>query len=175
MMPVREIVAFAPPEPVPDVLRTHATEVTAEDTNVQSVVDDLLDTMFASEIAIGLAAPQIGHSVAVAVINLKKANRADSLVLINPEIVSATGKKDRKQETCMSVKGVRGEVERRSKVTVRYLDREGNERSLDASGFLARAIAHEVDHLTGTLYIERMPPGARLEKADIFTIDSSSG
>jgi peptide deformylase len=167
-MAVREIVSYTPPAKAPDVLRATTTEVEPSDAAVQQLVTDLIDTLFESELAIGLAAPQVGVSLSVAVINLKKKERDATIVLINPKVISETGKKDRKIETCMSVLDVRGESERRSKIKVSYVDRAGKAAEIDATGFLARVLAHEIDHLSGVLYVDRMPPDATLKRADVF-------
>lgn len=116
----------------------------------------------------GLAAPQIGESTRVVVINLNPNKAEPTLVLVNPIITSETGKKDKKKESCMSVPAVRGQVERRENVEVQYQAADGSQRTMRASGFLARVICHEIDHLEGRLYINRMPSGSPLEKVDFF-------
>lgn len=123
--------------------------------------------MTAHPIAVGLAAPQIGESLRVAVVNLKRDNE-ETLVLINPTIVREWGKKDKKKESCMSVPGYRGEVERRYALEVAYFDRGGVRLTMEATGFFARVIAHEVDHLDGRLYVDRMGTGVELEPVDFF-------
>lgn len=165
-MTVRQIVRRD--SDVAQVLRKKCIDSTADDGHVQGIIDDLIDTMMANDVAIGLAAPQIGASIRVAVINLDKRDRSQLLVLINPIIRSESGKKVRKKESCMSLPGVRGEVERRHDVTVEFIDRDGVRQLLHASGFLARAIAHEVDHLGGTLYVDKMCHGAALEPVSFF-------
>lgn len=138
----------------------------------QSVVDDLIDTMMHHDIAVGLAAPQIGYDLRVAAIHLKTEQHTDPLVIANPVIVSVSGKKDVKKESCMSVPHVRGPVERREKISITYQDRAGTRQSLAAHGFLARVISHEIDHLDGKLYTDRMRSLADLEPVEFFKKDS---
>lgn len=147
------------------VLLSEAAPVAVIDQFVLDVVRDLQDTLHAHKIAVGLAAPQIGTPLRIAVINLKTEGEAD-IVLINPEIVSTSGKQDKKKESCMSLRNKRGDVIRRSKLEARYLDMSGTERTISATGFLARVLAHEIDHLGGVLYDKRMAPNANLETVD---------
>jgi peptide deformylase len=137
----------------------------------QKKVDDLIETFWKHRIAVGLAAPQVGIAQKFAVINQTRNENSEMLVLVNPIITSETGKKDRKKESCMSVPDFAGEVERRKKITIEYQDRYGSKQSLAAEGFLARVIQHEVDHLEGILYIDRMENLAKIEKTDLFKSD----
>lgn len=116
------------------------------------VVADLLDTMAFQPLCVGLAANQIDESLRVAVI---ERTDEEPLVLVNPAIVSLTGKKDKKRESCMSVWGLTADVERRTKVTVRYLDLDLREQEDTFEGFAARVVQHEIDHLDGVLYTDR--------------------
>lgn len=150
------------------ILHQPAQTVVKYDEALQELVADLDDTLRASPIAVGLAAPQIGHSCRVVVINISKGKTEKSLTLINPVIVEETGKKDKKYESCMSLPGLKGEVIRRENIVVRYADLTGQVVTLNAKGFLARVISHEVDHLTGSLYPERLLSGKHLEQTDIF-------
>jgi peptide deformylase len=152
-------------------LRRPASEVVDFGEAFQSQVDDLIDTFWNHKIAVGLAAPQVGISLRVAVINATRDSSRPMLVLVNPRILSLSGKKDKKKESCMSVPGVAGEVERRKKVTVSFTDRYGSEEQLEVEGFLARVIQHEVDHLDGILYLDRMENLSRIEKTDLFDHD----
>lgn len=138
----------------------------------QSLVDDLLDTLAAHPIAIGLAAPQIGSELRVAVVHLKTEKGGGPIVLVNPRIVSTSGKKDIKKESCMSVPHFRGPVERRHKIIVECQDRTGKPLTIRAESFLARVIAHEADHLDGLLYLDRMSDQRLLEPANVFAGDS---
>jgi peptide deformylase len=134
----------------------------------QQVVTDLIDTMNAHKIAIGLAAPQIGSNLKVAVVNISENKQDVPFVFANPRDITFSGKKDKKQESCMSVPHFGGEVERRHKIRFVCEDREGKTVTLEGSGFLARAFCHEIDHLSGLLYVDRMNASAKLEKVDIF-------
>jgi len=102
------------------------------------------------------------------VINLNENKEEPTLILVNPKILSTSGKKDKKKESCMSLPHYRGEVERRYKISISYLDRIGKAAQLDAEGFLARVISHEIDHLEGILYIDRMESLSSLEPVDFF-------
>lgn len=117
--------------------------------------------------SVGLAAPQIGHPLRVVIVNLNK-SEDDDLILINPVVTSNTGSFDEKYESCMSIPHFRGKVKRRKKLTVSYRDVNFIEQELTATGFLARVILHEVDHLDGILYTDRMEPEQSLEKTDLF-------
>jgi peptide deformylase len=134
----------------------------------QRIVDDLIETLKHHTIAIGLAAPQVGIQLKLAVINLSPEKNEPTLVLVNPIITAATGKKDHKKEMCMSLPHYCGEVVRRQKLQLSFQNRNGQPETLEAQGFLARVIAHEVDHLEGMLYIDRMDSLATLEPVDLF-------
>lgn len=118
-----------------------------------------------------MAAPQVGIQLKVSVININKDKTGDIFILVNPVILSTSGKKDKKKESCMSIPHYAGEVERRDKISISYQDRFGVEHSLNTDGFLARVIAHEVDHLEGFLYVDRMSDITALEPTDIFKND----
>lgn len=171
-MSVLPIVQFTPSElrgtNIP--LRKVASSVAQFDSNTQQIITDIIDTMFAHKIAIGLAAPQLGIDLQIAAVNLTR-DPADTLVLCNPVVVSTSGKKDKKRESCMSIPGYAGAVERREKISITYQNPRGEVLTLNASGFLARAIAHEIDHLQGALYIDRMSSAERLQKTDLFEKD----
>lgn len=123
---------------------------------VQTLIDDLLETMYSTDDGIGLAATQVGSDQAVVVIDISE-NRDDPLVLINPQIIEGENKA-KGQEGCLSVPGYYADVERFTKVTVEALDREGNALSLTRDDFLAIAMQHEIDHLKGKLFIEYLSP-----------------
>lgn len=115
------------------------------------LLDDMYETMQAHD-GIGLAAPQIGKNLRVAVVEIEEDDRFD---LINPEIVEAKGE-DIDVEGCLSIPGRYGTVKRADEVTVRYFDREGTEMEVTAYGYLARAFQHEIDHLDGKLFIDQL-------------------
>lgn len=133
----------------------------------QSEVEDLLETFNSWKIAVGVSAPQIGLLKKIAIINLDKTKPENTLILINPELQSESGKKDIKKESCLSIPNFRGEVERRTKIHVTYQDRQGIKKQMAAEGFLSRVIMHEIDHLNGILFVDRMLPNTNLEPLDI--------
>lgn len=122
---------------------------------------DMFHTMRRAD-GIGLAAPQIGLSYQLAVIQLaptehrKTLKAGEKIVLINPKILRASKEKANDWEGCLSLDGVRGKVPRHKKITVRYADERGVIHTRAVSGFLARVFQHEIDHLQGTLYVDRM-------------------
>jgi len=149
-------------------IRMKAEEVRDFGDIFQKNVDDLIETLKYHDIAIGLSAPQVGIMQRVSVINLNENKIEPTLVFVNPKIISSSGKKDKKKESCMSIPHYRGEVERRNKISITYQNRFGEKETLDAEGFLARVIIHEIDHLNGILYIDRMKSLADLESVDFF-------
>jgi len=149
-------------------LRTPAKKVEAISGEVNQIIDDLRDTMWAYPICAGLSAPQIGYPYAISVIKVNRESRDEDLILINPTIISTSGKKDKKRESCMSLWGDVGEVERRDKISLDYFDGNFNEQHLECSGYESRTIQHEIDHLNGILYIDRMNDDAQVGHADFF-------
>jgi peptide deformylase len=152
-------------------LRVPSEEVIDFGESFQRIVDDLIETFTAHKIAIGLAAPQIGIQLRLTVINISKDKKDPHIVVVNPTVLSTGGKKDKKKESCMSLPHYAGEVERRDKMRVSYQDRFGEKKQVDVNGFLARVFAHEIDHLDGLLYPDRMKDVSKLEKTDIFKYD----
>jgi peptide deformylase len=131
------------------VLKEKAQPVTRIDRKVKKLLDDMLETMYAAD-GVGLAAPQIGCSVRIIVLDVGEG----PIELINPEIVATEGC-ELGAEGCLSVPGIYGEVERYAKVTVEGLNRMGKKIAINGQGLLARALQHEIDHLEGVLFIER--------------------
>lgn len=105
---------------------------------------------------VGLAAPQIGISKQIAIINPDPEDETKLIKMINPRIIAASDETAKIEEGCLSVPGVRGEVERPARVTVAYQDESVAERTLEAEGLLARIVQHELDHLNGVLFIDRL-------------------
>ncbi len=133
-----------------DFLRKQSREVTVIDNRILTLLDDMKDTLYA-ENGVGLAAPQVGVLRRVVVIDI-----GEGLIeLINPVICYKKGEQIN-AEGCLSVPGRSGTVSRPEKVTVRALDRNGKEFELTGEGLLAIAMCHEIDHLNGTLYIDKM-------------------
>lgn len=131
------------------VLREKARPVPKITPNVIKLLENMAETMYDAE-GVGLAAPQVGVSKRIAVIDA-----GDGLIeLINPEIIHKEGL-GTETEGCLSIPGVSGEVERATKVTVKALDREGKECRYHGEGLLARAFQHEIDHLDGILFVDK--------------------
>ena len=151
---VRSIVIMGDP-----VLRKKALEVTAFDDALRRLVDDMYETMYHAE-GIGLAANQIGVLARVLVVDVRdeKDPTAGRMALINPRIVDATTQRDKEAEGCLSIPGIEETVERPWGVRVEALDVEGNPVSVTADALLARALQHELDHLDGILFIDRVSP-----------------
>ncbi|MGL9729501.1 peptide deformylase [Enterococcus sp. DIV0756] len=116
-----------------------------------TLLDDMYETMVAHD-GIGLAAPQIGKNLRIAVVEVEEGDRFD---FINPEIIESKGTSI-DVEGCLSIPETYGTVERADEVMVRYYDREGSEMEVTAYGYLARAFQHEIDHLEGKLFIDQV-------------------
>jgi peptide deformylase len=125
------------------------TKIVAEVTHeVRKLADDMFDTMYAAK-GIGLAAPQVGRSERLAVVDVDDQRFA----LINPEIVWEEGS-ERSEEGCLSIPDIYGDVDRAQRVLVRALDLEGKQIEIEATDLLARCLQHEIDHLHGRLFID---------------------
>lgn len=141
---------------LPDaVLRQVAKPVDKFDEALQTLIDDMFDTMYSAQ-GVGLAAPQIGVSLRLSVIDVQ-GDKKQQLVLINPEIIAKEGEKEY-QEGCLSVPGSYDTVIRADKVTIRALDRLGQSYEMTADGLLGECFQHEIDHLNGKLYIDLLSP-----------------
>ena len=133
-----------------ETLRKHARPVTEVDRRTRQLLDDMAETMYAADGA-GLAAPQVGILRRVVVIDV-----GEGLIeLVNPEIVASEGEQHQ-AEGCLSVPGKQGVVARPAKVTVRALNRRGKPVEIVGEGFLATALCHEIDHLDGVLYVDKI-------------------
>ena len=137
------------PDPV---LREKASKLKNITSPILTLLDDMAETMYDAD-GIGLAAPQIGISKRLVVIDVQDENGL--LKLINPEIIKHSGS-EAAVEGCLSFPGVAGEVERATDVTVKALNPEGKPVEISATGLLARALQHEIDHLDGTLFVDRV-------------------
>jgi peptide deformylase len=161
-MSVREIVAIGDP-----VLRSPAREVSPQELGtpeVQALIDDLIETRRAANGA-GLAAVQIGEPLRIAVAENDGANprypykpRIPLTVMINPTVEPVGDETVEINEGCLSIPGLRGNLTRHVSVRARYLDRDGNERDEVVRGLTAGTFQHEVDHLNGTLFVDRADP-----------------
>lgn len=137
------------------VLRQKAQPVTSIDTELQRLIDDMIETMYAAP-GIGLAAPQVGVALQLFVVDVTSGRDSDALrTFINPEIVTATGW-GREDEGCLSVPGVSAPTPRAERVLLRGTNRAGDVVEAEEEGLLARALQHEIDHLQGLLFFDRM-------------------
>ncbi|MBP5320051.1 MAG: peptide deformylase [Kiritimatiellae bacterium] len=147
------------------VLRQKAQPVAAVTDEIRKLAGDMLETMYAAK-GVGLAAEQVGRTERICVIDVPKEAEKEPyretnavvkmpLVLINPEIIGKEGRQ-RNEEGCLSFPDIGAPITRANKVTVRYLDLDGNERTETVYGLLARAVQHETDHLDGVLLVDRM-------------------
>lgn len=123
---------------------------------VQTLIDDLLDTMYSTENGIGLAATQIAATQSVMVIDISE-NRNQPMVFVNPEIIESEGETSY-QEGCLSVPEIYADVARFKRVKVKALDRDGKEFTLDSDEFLAIVMQHEIDHLHGKVFLDHLSP-----------------
>ena len=151
---VRDIVMMGDP-----VLRTPAKDVTVFDKDLAKLVADMFETMYHAE-GIGLAANQIGVLRRILVIDVRDEDDPDAgrLVLINPRIVAATEQRDKEAEGCLSIPGIEEVVERPWGIQVEGVDEKGRQVQVEADALLARALQHEIDHLDGILFIDRVSP-----------------
>jgi peptide deformylase len=137
------------------VLETPTKAIEKFEEELQKLTDDMFESMYAAQ-GIGLAAPQIGISLRVAVIDVSNGKNAEAkIVCANPEIIHAEGEQ-REEEGCLSLPGFRGYVARPQYVTIRAQDVSGKEFEMKGEGLLARAFCHEIDHLNGTLFITHL-------------------
>jgi peptide deformylase len=147
---------------LPDpLLREKAKRVTRIDKSVRKLIDDMIDTLRADPNRAGLAAPQVGVLLRVAVIELPE---QELITLINPEIIKKEGERI-VQEGCLSIPGYFGEIKRAVTVKVKAKDREGKEFRLKAEGLLAQALEQEIEHLDGILYIDHLENQEKLFEA----------
>ena len=136
-------------------LHQPASEVAVVDDSVQHLIDDMIETMHAAP-GVGLAATQVGVPLRVFVIDLSVGRRAsDVIVMVNPAFVERDGMQ-LEEEGCLSVPGFNATVVRPARAIVRGLDRFGNEQTIEGRDLLARAFQHEMDHLVGTVFIDRL-------------------
>ena len=147
---VRPIIRYG--EPVLHRTAEPVTEITAE---VDALIEDMIQTMYAAP-GLGLAAPQVGVPIRLFVVDTSLGHRADDLVvMVNPEFVEREGMQ-LEEEGCLSVPGFNSTVARPERVVVRGLDRHGAEHVREGTGLLARAFQHEMDHLDGRLFVDRL-------------------
>lgn len=149
------------------ILKTVSQQVSQVDENVCSLIQNMIETMCAHQGCVGLAAPQVGHNLRLIIIDVSKHKKAtvhhNLLILINPVIVQKEGSIIIR-EGCLSLPDYTGNVQRATKITVKGLDRNGQPVEITTEGFEAIALQHEIDHLDGYLFIDRVSS----VKRDIF-------
>ena len=147
---IRPILKFGEPP-----LHTRAADVGELTADIQKLIDDMIDTMYAAP-GIGLAAPQVGVPLRIFVIDLSLGHKpGDLMVFINPEFIELEGMQ-LEEEGCLSVPGFNATVARPMRAVVRGLDRNGMMRTVEGTDLLARAFQHEMDHLDGKLFLDRV-------------------
>lgn len=135
-----------------DILRKKSRNVDKIDDRIKTLLDDMVETMYHAQ-GVGLAAPQVGVLKRVVVIDV--GDEHGVLKLINPEIVESEGSQI-DVEGCLSVPNMRGNVERPEQVVVRALNENGDEIKIEGTGLLAVALCHEIDHLNGVLFVDKI-------------------
>jgi peptide deformylase len=155
--------AVLPIRTVPDpILRKKTKRVSSIDKSIKKLVADMRETLHADTGRVGLAAPQVGVSLRITVIGIPE---EEDLILINGEIVRRKGQR-LVSEGCLSIPGYVGELYRAESVTAKGLDINGKEIRIKAEGLLSQALEHEIDHLNGTLYIDRLESTDTLRKIE---------
>ena len=136
-------------------LHQQAADVLTFDADLERLVDDMIETMYAAP-GVGLAATQLGLPLRVFVVDISVGRKpADLIVMVNPQFVERDGMQ-LEEEGCLSVPGFNATVVRPSRAVVRALDRDGTERTVEGRDLLARAFQHEMDHLDGTVFVDRL-------------------
>jgi peptide deformylase len=138
------------------VLRERAAEVDAVDQAVRHLAESMFDTMYEAE-GVGLAGPQVGVALRLIVVDPREDHIAP-MALVNPRVVESSAATDRAEEGCLSIPGLRDVVERPMTVTVEALDLGGQPVRVEAQGLHARVLQHEIDHLDGVLFLDRVSP-----------------
>lgn len=133
-----------------EILRKKSRPVEKIDDRIKTLIDDMVETMY-HEDGVGLAAPQVGVLKRIIVIDVGEG----PIKLINPEIIDSEGTQT-EEEGCLSIPGERGIVERPAEVKVKALNENGEEVIIEGTGLLARALCHEIDHLDGILFVDRI-------------------
>ncbi len=147
--------------PKDSVLRQKAKKVSRIDGSIERLIDNMIETMQRAN-GVGLAAPQIGISLRVIVVQMPG---AEPIALINPEIARCNGEQE-VTEGCLSVPGYYGEIKRAAEVVVKGKSRNGKVIRIRAEGLMAEAMQHEIDHLNGTLYIDHVESPEKLHKVE---------
>jgi len=151
-LPILEIVTFGNP-----VLSQKAEEIKNITEDIEILAKKMVETMHAAP-GVGLAAPQVNQSLRLITVDVSAGEDKEKLIiLINPEIISQEGEASH-EEGCLSVPGIYEKIIRPNRVTVKGIDLKGKEHIIKAEGILARAFCHEVDHINGKLFIDRLSP-----------------
>ncbi len=136
-------------------LRKKAKALTKIDEQDKDLIVDMIDTMY-SNCGVGLAAPQVGASKRIIIVDISSTeNSTETLVLINPEIIKTKGEKNQ-EEGCLSIPGTKGEIKRSEKIKVQGIDIDGIEFEIEVNGLVSRVIQHEIDHLNGILFVDKL-------------------
>ena len=138
------------------ILRTKADPVAEVTDEIRALVSDMFETMYAED-GVGLAAPQIGVSQRIIVVDPRN-EQAKPFALVNPEIVEASQETEKGEEGCLSLPGLNEMVDRSVSVVVTGMNEHGEPVKIEAEGLLARILQHEVDHVDGILFIDRISP-----------------
>lgn len=138
------------------VLREKAVEIEAVDDEVRALARDMFDTMYESD-GVGLAANQVGVTRRLIVVDPREEG-VTPRALVNPRVISTGEETERAEEGCLSIPGLREIVERESSVVVEALDLDGEPVRLEAEGLHARVLLHEIDHIDGVLFVDRVSP-----------------
>ena len=147
-----------------ETLRTEAKRISKVDNNIRDLAKDMLQSMYSAK-GIGLAGPQVGISKELLVIDINfEDSAAEPLILINPEITAFGSTLNTYEEGCLSIPGVYLNVVRPSTIKLKFRDEMGRPRKMNADGLLARCIQHEVDHLRGILFVDRVTSNEELKK-----------
>jgi len=152
------------------VLRKRARKVPAIDKSIQRLIDDMMETMQLAG-GVGLAAPQVGVSLRVIVLQMPE---EEPVAIINPEIVKQSGE-GQVIEGCLSLPGQSGEIMRYDAITVKGLDRQGKKIRIKADGLKAQALQHELDHLNGVLYVDHLEEEVQTGTSDTIDTISAGG
>lgn len=147
-----EIIKYGNP-----ILSKKAEEIKTINKEIEEFAQRMLQTMYAAP-GVGLAAPQVNRSIQLITVDLSRGeNSKDSIILANPELVSQEGEIEL-EEGCLSIPDIQERVLRPSRVVIKGMDLEGKEKIIEAEGLLARVFCHEIDHINGTLFIDRLSP-----------------
>ena len=155
VLPIRTL-----PDPV---LRQKAKRVRTVDGSIKKLIADMRETLHADPGRVGLAAPQVGVSLRVAVIGMPD---EEDIIMINPELVRRNGERS-VTEGCLSIPGYFGQINRAESVTAKWRDISGKEIRTKAEGLLAQALEHEIDHLNGRLYIDHLESMDELRRVEV--------